>query len=274
MIQMKGFSVARAKPITFIESNGQMLAQVDEVRLEEAYAVGLQVAKKHTCMIAKEDGLPIPKGSGTFVQVNGQLFIATAAHLFGVFRPDEPVGIYWGEDDNRTEVLRKSVIVNDRLDLAAIPLPAGTAACSVSLKGSQAEQEGPESGLLVVSGIPSQNCRTDRESRTVFVGHYSVACVKLPPERWPTNPDEPISCDDDLFLNYTRLATDSRGEPMCQVDPHGMSGGGVWSVPEVPHGIWSPANARLVAVQLSVEDSQWRYLRAKRIGCWMRLLTG
>jgi hypothetical protein len=125
-----------------------------------------------------------------------------------------------------------------------------------------------------VSGVPAEECKIDSVSQTLHVGHVSLGCVSLPAERWPTNPAEPIRPDVDLLLNYTRdFALDDHGVRMHQVNPHGMSGGGIWSVPRSTYGIWSPANARLVAIQSAVEEAKWRYLRATSLDCWLRMIA-
>jgi len=257
----------------FTNSNGHVLRELDDAGREAINAVGLQVAKKHTCMIAKEADGPIPIGSGTFVQIGPRLLVATAKHLFENSTADELISIYWGEEDNRASVTRGNITLDDRLDLAAIPLSRDTGACGVSLGGHQPDQPQAEPSLFVVSGIPTEKCNRNPKSRTLVVGHMSLGCVSLPRELWPTNPAEPICPDVDLFLNYTQdLAIDGRGAGMPQINPQGLSGGGIWSVPALTGAIWSPANATLIAVQRSVESYRWRYLRATRIDRWLRLL--
>ena len=257
-------------PYRFKDSNGHLLKELDRAGFEAIKAVGLQVAKKHTCMIAKEGDPPIPIGSGTFVQIGNHSFIATAKHLFENFQTDDLVGIYWGEEGNRSGVTIRNIILDEKLDLAAISLSPDTKVCGVSL-GIRLHAE---SDLFVLSGIPSEKCKIDQNSRTLVVGHFSLGLVKLPPQRWPTNPDLAISPNSDLLFNYTQdLAIDDCGEPMPQINPSGFSGGGIWSVPVLAGGIWCPANATLVAVQSSVESHKWRYLRTTRIEHWLRLIS-
>lgn len=261
-------------PYVFVDSNGNKLRDVDESEREAINAVGLHVAKKHTCMIAVEGDKPYPIGSGTFVQMGSQLFVATAKHLFEKFKVDDLVGIYWGEKDNRVGADMKSIIVDDNLDLAAIPLPPDTESCGGPLKDPEHDQKELEPELFVISGIPTEKCDIDLDSKVLKVGHFSLGCVKLPTNLWPTKPVEPIRPDVDLLLNYTReSAMNHLGDPMRQIAPFGLSGGGIWSVPKSADGVWSPGNARLVAIQSSVESDQWRYLRCTRIEPWIRLLS-
>jgi hypothetical protein len=256
----------------FIDNDGNILKELDQAGFQAINAVGWEVAKKHTCMIAREEDLPIPIGSGTFVDVGNQLFVATAKHLFENSQVDELVGIYWGEEDNRVGVTRGNIILDEKLDLAAIPLPPDTEAHGVSLGCLQLDHSEIESDLFVVSGIPSEKYKIDQRSKTIFVGHWSLGLVSLPIDSWPTNPELGVSSDVDLFFNYTKdLAIKGKGEQMRQINPYGLSGGGIWSVPVATSDIWSPEDAQLIAVQSSVESYEWRYLRATKIEHWLRL---
>jgi hypothetical protein len=261
-------------PHVFVDGDGDPLRELDEATLEAINAVGWQVAKKHTCMITKETERPEPIGSGTFVQVGDRLFVATARHLFRDFKTDDVIGMYWGEEDNRTGIIRSDAILDGELDLAAIPLPSDTRACGVLLRGQRATHQEDEQEVFVISGVPAEKCTVDLQSRQIVVGHYSCGLVALPRKRWPTSSEVPISPDVDLFLNYTRdFAADDHGNRTRQIAPYGLSGGGIWSVPARADGIWSPTDARLVAIQSSVEADRWRYLRATRIERWVRLVA-
>lgn len=260
-------------PYVFVDNNGTELRRVDESEFEAINAVGFHVAKQHTCMISKEGTHPEPIGSGTFVRIDSTLYVATAKHLFENFELNDLVGIYWGEEDNRVGTTVNSIIVDDNLDLAAIPLPPDTEACGGALKNLDKDNSEIESELFVLSGIPSEKCDIDLNSKSLHIGHFSLGCIELSPDLWPKNPEKPIRTDVDLFLNYTRhFATDHLGDPMHQVSPFGMSGGGIWSVPKGTDSIWLPNNARLIAVQSSVESRHWRYLHCIRIESWTQLL--
>ena len=188
----------------FIDDNGHILKELDETGFEAFKAVGLQVARKYTCMITRGDDPPIPIGSGAFVQLGARLFVATAKHLFENFRTDELVGIYWGEEDNRAGVTIRNVILDDKLDLAAISLPHDTKACCVSLGLHETDHPQDEPDIFVVSGIPTEKCKVNPNSRTFIVGHFSMGLVRLPTKRWPKDPEIGISPDMDLLLHYTQ----------------------------------------------------------------------
>jgi hypothetical protein len=260
----------------FVDDNGQPLKSLDESHHQAVNAVGLQVAKKHTCMIVKETKRPVPVGSGSFVRFGNKTFVATAKHLFEGFRVDELVGIYWGEgkEDNKMRIPVRNAVLDEKLDLAAIPLAFDARVCATSLGGDRPRHPETEPDLFVISGVPAEGCDVDDNARSLSVVHFSLGLIGLPPRLWPVNPETPICADTDLLLNYTRdFASDDRGAPMRQIDPHGLSGGGIWSVPRLGGSIWSPSDARLVAVQSSVESNRWRYLRATKIEHWLSLLA-
>jgi hypothetical protein len=254
----------------FIDCKGTELRRVSESEFEAINAVGYHVAKQHTCMISKEGTHPEPIGSGTFIRIDSNLFVATAKHLFEGFDRDDLVGIYWGKDDNRAGANIDSIIVDEAHDLAAIPLPSDTPASGWPLNPANES----DADLFVLSGIPAEKCDIDLNSKSLYVGHFSLGCIELPPNLWPTNPEKPIQSNVDLLLNYTRnYATDDLGDPMNPIAPFGMSGGGIWSVPKNTDSVWAPEEARLIAIQSSVESSQWRYLRAIRIEPWLKMLS-
>jgi len=53
----------------FFDCDGRLLREIDESERHAFSAVSGQVAKQHTCLVAKNGGKPEPLGSGTFVQV-------------------------------------------------------------------------------------------------------------------------------------------------------------------------------------------------------------
>jgi hypothetical protein len=263
----------KAASYAFVDSNGTLLRHVTESEFQAINAVGSHVAKQHTCMISKEGDSPKPIGSGTFVKIDGHLFIATAKHLFEGFAENDLIGIYWGEDDRRAGTTFSSVIVHRNLDLAAIPIPSEARACGGPIEGPEGLVQKGDTQIFVVSGVPAERIVVDPKKRTVEVGHFSLGCIELPPHLRPEDPFLPIRTDVDLFLNYTRkFALGRFGDPMRQIAPFGLSGGGIWLVAQDEGGIWSPDNARLVAIQSTVESRQWRYLRSTRIGPWIQMV--
>lgn len=254
----------------FVDCNGTELRRVSEFEFEAINAVGYHVAKQHTCMISKEGTHPDPIGSGTFIRIDRNLFVATAKHLFEGLNADDLVGIYWGEDDNKAGARINSIIIDELLDIAAIPLSSDIPASGWPLNTANES----DADLFVLSGIQREKCDIDTNLKSLYVGHFSLGCIELPPNLWPTIPEKPIQSNVDLLLNYTRkYATDGFGDPMSPIAPFGMSGGGIWSVPRKTDGVWTPEEARLIAIQSSVESDKWRYLRAIRIEPLLKMLS-
>lgn len=259
----------------FFDINGRLLRELDEAELSAIAAVGGQVAKQHTCMVAKDGGKPMLLGSGTLVQVGDRTFVATAKHLFKDIRDDELIALYWSEDDQRDGTYRKTITYDEKLDLAVVPMSAEIPPCGVSMENLDLDCPCGQNSLFVVSGVPGEKFSTDDAARTVIVGHWSAGLAGLPEKAWPRDIEgRPPSSEVDVLMNYTeRFALDANGEPMRQVDPHGLSGGGIWSVPAQAQGVWSSTEAKLVAVQWAVERDKWRFLYATRIKHWLRLLA-
>ena len=151
----------------FVDDKGTELKRVDESEFQAINAVGIHVAKQHTCMISKEGLHPDPIGSGTFVRIDNKLFVATAKHLFDEFNADDVIGVYWGQDDYRVGAALSSIIFDKNLDLAAIPLASETEACAQPIKDPKHDQHGEDPDLFVISGIPSKKCDLDH-SRCLF----------------------------------------------------------------------------------------------------------
>jgi hypothetical protein len=258
----------------FFDSSGRLLREIDESERHAFSAVSGPVAKQHTCFIAKNGGKPEPLGSGTFVQVGDRIYVATAKHLFKDIAPHELIALYWGEEDHRAGAYRKVIACDEHLDLAVIPTPDDMPQCGVPLGNLDLASPCTPDDFFVVSGIPGEKFVINEATKTVMVGHWSLGLIGLPGSAWPSSIERPSSNDVDMLFNYTeRFALDASGEPMRQIAPFGLSGGGVWSVPGRTDGVWSPTAAKLVAVQWGVESSKWKYLRATRIKHWLRLLA-
>lgn len=258
----------------FFDISGRLLRKLDEAERLAISAVGGQVSKQHTCLVAKNGGKPMPLGSGTFVTVGSRTFVATAKHLFEDVQGDELIALYWGEDDQRAGAYRKVIACDEHLDLAVIPTPDDMPQCGVALEHLDLDCACTENDLFIVSGIPSEKFSTDEATKTVTIGHWSLGLVGLPENDWPSQIAEPMSHDVNMLMNYTeRFALDASGEPMWQIDPHGLSGGGIWSVPGQTDGASSPTAPKLVSVQWAVERDKWKYIVATRIKHWLRLLA-
>jgi len=258
----------------FIDNAGNLLRGLDESELHALNAAGLHLSKHFTCIVARNHGKPTLLGSGTLVRVNARIFVATAKHLFEGLGDSELITVYWNERDRRAGIHRGQILeAAGDLDLAALPLDVEGADVGIPLDSVDTTGTPDASELFIISGVPSTGLVCDDASRTVVAPHWSLGLVALPPDSWPKlNP--PLSPKTDMVFNYSAcFALDANGEPMKAVDPHGLSGGGVWRIPVDDNGVWSPLKARLVAVQRSVESGNWKWLRATHIRDWVQMLS-
>lgn len=257
----------------FIDCDGRVLREMDEAELHAVSTIGGQIAKQHSCLIAKNGGKPKPLGSGTLVRAGRGVFVATAAHLFTNVDPDELIALYWGEDDQRAGAYKREIVCHEDLDLAVIPMPNNTPISGVTLDRLDLASPCTAEELFVVIGIPKKGFQADEETMTVSVEHWSLGLVGLPKASWPSKIDGAPLTDAYMLLNYTkRYATDHAGEPMCPIPPFGFSGGGIWTVPKSAGLVRSLTEAKLVAVQSAVANDKWKCLIATRIRHWLLLL--
>lgn len=256
----------------FIDNDGRLLRGLEESERLALGAAGRYVAKHFTCFIAKNHGKPRLLGSGTLIRVEQRVYVATAKHLFEGLGPSDLIAVYWNEKDHRAGVGRSEIVeAQGDLDLAALPLDIQDPDVGLSLDALGTARTSGHNELFVISGIPTQSFACDEASRTVVAGHWSLGLVALPQQSWPA--PGALNLDRHILFNYTKaFALDGNGKPMQAIDPPGLSGGGVWEVPISDEGIWLPEQARLVAVQSSVETKKWRFLCATRIRHWVEMV--
>lgn len=265
-------------PRGFFDADRNLLRELDDGDHQAILAVGGQVAKQYTCLVAKNGGRPVHLGSGTFVQVGIRTFVATAKHLFEGIEGDEVIALYWSEDDRRAGAHRRMIACDENLDLAVIPVD-NIPPCGVTLGNLGADCPCTPNDSFVVSGIPGQGFFIDEATKTITSNYLSLGLAGLPETEWPKTKTEtvkPPSNDVDMFLNYTKDFSDDQDNPMLPIDPHGFSGGGIWSVPkQTSDTVWSPGASKLTAVEysLGIVGQKWKYLRATRITHWLRLLA-
>lgn len=256
----------------FYDSKGRLLRELDESDEAAIRAVSEKVARCYSCMIAKNGGEAHLLGSGTLVQAGDCQLIATAKHLFEGVDANELIGAWWNHGDHRIGFKRDAIILHDTLDIAAILLPSNASATAAPLGQLRTEFSLDENEIFVLTGIPQEKLLINEATRTVEIGHWSIGLVALPVAAWPTYPERPLAQHVDLLLNYTKFAIDEQGRAMDQINPHGLSGGGVWSVPARGDSVWKPGDAQFVAIQSSVQSGDWRYVRATLVEHWLRLL--
>ncbi len=233
---------------------------------------------KHTVVfLDREDEYHL--ASGTLVQIENRLFIATAAHavhpspsgrlwLVGRHMKQESKGfpgfIAWGKSaDGWPDV--------GYLELdASVAIPyLGIEPCS--LRSLEDVGVGREGRGAVILGAPSQELKLARvtlESGSIG-GIIRSQCdaffnVPLMPREWPVVRDcDPLPNDRvDMFFEWSEDFPDAPG----------LSGGGIWDQGFDINQMWSPESAKLIAIQSSWKKDQ-NYIWAVQIHHWIRLIA-
>lgn len=221
-------------------------------------------------------------GTGTPVRVGQRSFIATAAHVI----PDgRPLGILRRESEPEIPTNFQACHKDRGKDLCALELSAEQTEILGDLPGPQrmlldVDQGRAQSVVLV--GFPKDAMVKLTPSVTMRAASTVQAQILLETE-WPSGLEE-CQKGRDLFLPYPKetycqitgpgipYASD-RKQPRLSLDPHGMSGGGVWLLAawQTDSGPWYPAS-RLVAVQVTWYEKS-ELLRAVVLRHWVDLVS-
>ena len=221
----------------------------------------------------------IEGGSAVCVDVAGRLFIATAAHNFdrlargvnwSVFaanrssnhrltilqanyrigRPDDEPDVAWLEIDPQSA--RESDLVGVRLeDLLLYPTLYPSELYPVT---------GFPAGLRQVSAQDPQGHR----DVTIPFGIYFTTVV-----------DEAYAANSGglIVLDYQRAGLDINGQ-VVEVEPHGMSGGGVWYSPrqeDLRRNVWDPGRLKLLGLSKAY-FRQRHQITSEPIHIWLTVL--
>ncbi|MDX6577839.1 MAG: hypothetical protein QOE96_3792 [Blastocatellia bacterium] len=213
-------------------------------------------------------------GSAICLEINGRLFVATAAHNFdGVENGATFVAFSANRSsDTPLEIISSNLARNrsaDGPDLAWLEVAVASARASdlegVSLDSVNSRPVIHPMDGYVATGFPvhlrrEERVRPNHANFVVPLLIYFTAAARID--------------DSAIVLDYHREGLGPQG-PGLIAEPHGMSGGAVWHVPtkQGQDGIWNPGRIRLIGVTT-------RYVRAHNelhglaMIEWLRLLAG
>lgn len=222
--------------------------------------------------------------SGTLIGIEGQVFIATAAHNIPS-RPSENLQILPDQPRQTPQgILRPGRSGTDRKnDVGFLEIDSDAFAeyfqkkecCSIdriSILGT-----GDPGQLMVMVGNPRQFAEVNPTNiGPPFVAkQIAFTSTVLNPTEWPSSFQGERAIDPavDVFMDYpadgiTQLET---GNPIQLTTPHGFSGGGLWSAQMLSGKVWSPELSRLFAIEVSWDENQ-RIVRGTQIIHWLNLL--
>ncbi|HVR98244.1 MAG TPA: hypothetical protein VMW27_16625 [Thermoanaerobaculia bacterium] len=239
-----------------------------ELRLGSQISAAVeQYARKHSAALilfhAKDH---VDVGSATCVTIEGHFFLATAAHNFGGNIPRESIRVVapHSTSEDWLPIARIGFVDSCHPDVGYLELEPSVAQRSglefLSLESlGLFEKPGPNS-LYLAEGIPA--ALTTRKQPTISL--TSLGYMTIPAETEAVKHE--YSPEMELLLEYT-------GAQYPLPPPNGMSGGGIWRVPnELQPMVWTPESSKLVAIVRSWWP-QSNHLAAVRIEYWLQLMS-
>lgn len=205
-------------------------------------------------------------GSGTFVEIDGRLFVATASHLV----PADPHGrlgfVTFAErkiEETAFSILGFARRSGDWPDVAYLELSPGVVSelgkTPITLDRISPRGVGLPDVIAGLVGYPSEFVRQQRG--LIVAGKQEIDLnfsmvyypgLPLPPKSWPA-PSSPLpSKTTDLFLPYD-LETElyrppGDGFPDRLAIPKGTSGGGWWQSVHAEGKVWHPERVQLIGI--------------------------
>jgi hypothetical protein len=222
--------------------------------------------------------------SGTLIEVNGRVFVATARHCI----PFSPQGRLWILPDRPKKSAEGMLgfITSGKhpeydvgfLELTPesfqdyLPNKSCHSLSSIRLLGC-----GRENRLCTLVGSPEQFVKYGKvNGESSFAARVmSFSTFVRQPDNWPVPPtnDRPFDAAVDVVLDYPEDGTQrlDTGEPIQLKSPDGFSGGGLWDQGFEQGELWSTDSVGLFAIQSTWHESE-RYVRAIQIVHWLNLL--
>jgi len=211
-------------------------------------------------------------GSAICIDVNGRLFIATAAHNFEGVEGGATFVVFSANRSSETplEIVASNLAQNlppGTPDLAWLEIAAESARASdltgVSLESLAAYPILNAMDGYVATGFPVGMRREERQ-RANHINHvvpllvYFTAAARID--------------DGTIVLNYQREGLGPHG-PGQLAEPQGMSGGAIWHVPTriEENEIWNPARIRLIGITTRYSRNR-EELEGRAMNEWLQLL--
>lgn len=238
-----------------------------EVRLGSQVSAAVeQYARRHSAALllfhAKDH---VDVGSATCVAIGGRFFVATAAHNFGDNIPPESIRVVapYSASEDWLPIARVGFVDSHHPDVGFLEIDPNVARRSglkfLFLESiGPFEKPGPDS-LYLAEGIPA--ALTSTKQSTISLTSLGYMTIPAETEALKHEYDPEM----ELLLEYS-------GAQYPLPPPHGMSGGGVWRIPnELQPMVWTPESSKLVAV-VRCFWPQSNHLAAVRIEHWLQLI--
>lgn len=208
----------------------------------------------------------IDLGSATSVKFGTRFLLATAGHNLPGSDPASAIWVVANgkTTEERLPILGKDAKVGHGVDVGWVEL-SEDAALRSGLQFLQSEYLAPyerptEESLYLAQGLPAELASVS--SKTIAVA--SLGYMTIPVEEEDIS--YPLKPAYDFALEF------GPGETVELPHPKGMSGGGVWSIQtDLEPPVWSPSNARLVAIVRAWRESSGHML-VNRIEHWIEFV--
>jgi hypothetical protein len=235
----------------------------------------------------------VPHGSGVAVRYGGQDYILTAAHVLGkepnnekimvIGKPNGPLQMLRGKAELAEAIAKgthtpvfssgNSINIMGRLshegeDIAALKIEnLNTQLPHTTLHNlsSQGEAQISVDGVVTIFGFPGELAKAYEHRTTGRRGLAAFPHITMQSIKDISEAPEAMNPDIDLITDFDY--------PEEECDPHGMSGCGVWSIPNASKGeLWSAHKGQLLGILIGHYKSSHllRFVRIERV---LRLLS-
>lgn len=138
--------------------------------------------------------------------------------------------------------------------------------------------------VAVVVGAPEERIRSQRDDREIAPFHiertvtwivqmlgWATNLVAI--GDWPADIPSRYSPEFSRLLEYGEVIDVETGRPLGHLDPHGMSGGGIWMLPvgADSESLWIPSQAVLAGIQTGYIPSR-KVLCGNSLRPWIELM--
>ncbi|HUT13752.1 MAG TPA: hypothetical protein VMY42_24905 [Thermoguttaceae bacterium] len=223
--------------------------------------------------------------SGTFIEIETRLFIATVSHSIGNY--DSPSRYVLTTKNGRphpagASVILRSVPTDDNhpdvglleLDRELFQLFDGFEAIDIS----RVSVAPPEQRLASLMGTPAETItihpiQSHEWGISGTLSGFTTAAIAV--DQWPDlNLQKPLDANFDMLVRYPDGSPDIRDDSGMRTtlpEPFGISGGGLWIHDHGNNDFWLPDKCQLVGIQSSwLRDAA--YVRLTRIAHWLDLI--
>src|SRR6185503_9251753 len=244
---------------------------------EQRAALSYYVRNRSAALCFEYSPEDIEGGSAVCIEIENRLFIATAAHNFERLREKPNWSVFSANRSSNSPltILQANYSAERQQgesDVAWLEIDARSAADSdlvgIELEGLCVNPILQPGEVYVATGLP-------RDLKQIFQEENGHRNIIMPLGMYFTtvvDADIAAGYGGLIVLDYMKDGVNDKGEPI-EVEPYGMSGGGIWHTSEdaPPEGVWNPQRLQLLGLNREYFRSKGR-LTAEPLHAWLTLL--